>query len=65
MKLPQWKSIYLYMKNGNSITTYQSYSLFKCTRLPDRIRDIERLKGIKVNRKWKKTKYSQVREYSF
>ena len=49
---PQWASIYFYMADGHTITTYESYRKFKCTRLPDRILDVERIMKTKVPRKW-------------
>ena len=59
--MSQWQDIYKHMKSGKTITTYQAYSKFKCTRLPDRIRDIERIAY--VGRKWKKVGKKQVMEY--
>ena len=52
-----------YMKSGKKITTYLAYSKFKCTRLPDRVRDLER-DGYLIKRHWKIVRKGvQVKEY--
>lgn len=61
-RVSQKDKILAYMESGKRITTWIAYARFRCTRLPDRIRDIER-DGRKVSRRWKKVGMSRVMEY--
>ncbi len=61
--MSQREQVLKWMKSGKKITTYQAYTKFGCTRLPDRIRDLER-DGYLIKRHWKKVRKGvQVRQY--
>ena len=61
-KPPQWERVFLHMKKGKTITTYESFVMFGCTSLRDRIRDIEK-QGHYVPRKWKQKGKVRYLEY--
>ena len=45
--MKQWEQILAHLKSGRTITTFQAFSLFGITRLPDRFRDL-RLMGHEI-----------------
>ncbi len=51
--MTQADQILAHMKDGRRITSFQSFRLFNCTRLPDRIRDL-RARGIEIQSAWLK-----------
>jgi hypothetical protein len=51
--MTQADQILAHMQSGKTITSFQSFRLFDCTRLPDRIRDL-RERGIEVQSQWLK-----------
>ncbi len=49
--MTQADMILSHMQEGKTITSFQSFRLFNCTRLPDRIRDL-RARDIAIGGDW-------------